>query len=144
MSSLCRANLSLGASVAPILSLQDQQGARHQHSVATKHRGPPQPNHANHQSHKSRARDLPLQLAAVRPQSRPYALASSPPTVFNSRHDARCTPHHEGCSTATPEERCHQTSNIATPAAWPRATSEDTTDLQEATHYDLLGADLRW
>jgi hypothetical protein len=33
-------------------------------------------------------------------------------------------------------------SDTATPAAaWPRATSEDTTDLQEATYYDLLGTD---
>jgi hypothetical protein len=53
------------------------------------------------------------------------------------------TPHHEGCSAAVLEERCHQTSNMVTPAAaWPHATSEDTTDLQEATHYDLFGTDL--
>jgi hypothetical protein len=113
-------------------------------------RGPPRPNHANHQSQKSQARDLPLQLTAPprpppwRPQSRPCAPASSPPTVFNAGHDARRTPHHEGCSVAAPEERCYQTSDTATPAAfvaWPCATSEDTIDLHEATHYDLLGAD---
>jgi hypothetical protein len=136
--------------VTPILPLQDQQGARRPHSVATKHRGPPRPNHANRQSQKSRAGDLPLQLAAPprpppwRPQSRPCAPASSPPTVFNAGHAARRTPHHKGCSAAAPDERCHQTLDTATPAtaaAWPRTTSEDTTDLQEATHYDLLGTD---